>query len=84
MSELEELKMELAEIKEILKTMQDEPKLLPIAKAAKRIGIGTTNFAKMVKFERDFPAIKNGNTWMVIMSEVDNWLSKNKRKKYNQ
>lgn len=84
MSELEEMKKELAEIKEILKIMQDEPKLLPIAKAAKKIGIGTTNFAKLVKSERDFPAIKNGNTWMVIMSEVNAWLVKNKRKKYNQ
>lgn len=84
MSELEEVKKELAEIKEILKIMQDEPKLLPIAKAAKKIGIGATNFAKLVKSERDFPAIKNGNTWMVIMSEVNAWLVKNKRKKYNQ
>lgn len=82
MEVLEEVRALLLDVKALLENKDTEPMLLTIEKAAKKIGIGKSTLTNWVKENRDFPAIKNGNMWLVKMDKVGEWLDKHNKKRF--
>lgn len=82
MEVLEEVRALLLDVKTLLENKDTEPMLLTIEKAAKKIGIGKAMLNTWIKENRDFPAIKNGNKWMVKIDKVGDWLDKHNKKRF--
>lgn len=82
MEVLEEVRALLLDVKALLENKEDDPMLLTVEKAAKKIGIGKTTLTSWVKENDDFPAVKNGNKWLVKMDKVGEWLDKHNRKRF--
>lgn len=82
MEVLDEVKALLIDVKSLLEQKENEPMLLTIEKAAKKIGIGKAMLNTWIKENRDFPAIKNGNKWLVKIDKVGDWLDKHNKKRF--